>query len=309
MTVVSRSGTETPVEVNAAPIRDPRGAILGCVLVFRDVTERRRNEERLRDAAKLESLGVLAGGIADDFNNLLVGIIGNASLLEEILPQDRLAREMLDGIQRAGERAAVLTRQMLAYSGRGQFLVEPLDLSAEVEQIAALLRASVPRDVQLRFSLAAALPRIQGDSSQLQQLILNLVLNAAEAADPEGHGWVEVATSAETLDENNGVPLVLSEDLPPGEYVVLRVADNGVGMDEVTRARIFEPFFTTKFTGRGLGLAAVLGIVRGHCGGVTVDSAPGRGTTFRVYLPASAREQLAGVEANRDQKTELRSRN
>ena len=287
LTVVSTSGVETPADVSAAPIRDERGEIRGCVLVFRDISERKRHEERMRDAAKLESLGVLAGGIAHDFNNLLVGIIGNASLLKEDLQENPFALQLLENVERAGDRAAQLTRQMLAYSGRGQFVVTPLDLSKEVEQITALLHASIPKSVELRLALSPELPPVLADAAQMQQLVMNLVINAAEAVEGE-RGWVEVATCVETVGEESRIRMVPEDNLQPGGYVVLRVTDNGVGMDESTKSKIFDPFFTTKFTGRGLGLAAVLGIVKGHRGGIHVESAPGEGTTFRVFLPAAA---------------------
>ncbi len=290
LTVVSASGVETPVDVSAAPIRDEHGDMRGGVLVFRDISERQRQEERLRESAKLESLGVLAGGIAHDFNNLLVGIIGNASLLKEDLQDNPFAVQLLDAVERAGDRAAQLTRQMLAYSGRGHFVVEPLDLSREVEQITALLRASIPKSVQLRLRLLPELPPILADAAQMQQLVMNLVINAAEAVETK-RGWLEVATSTEALDEGCQIRTVPDDNLPPGDYVVLQVADNGVGMDESTRCRIFDPFFTTKFTGRGLGLAAVLGIVKGHRGGIHVESAPGEGTSFRVFLPVASAGQ------------------
>jgi PAS domain S-box-containing protein len=282
LSVVSAAGVKTLIDVSAAPIRDAGGTLQGCVLVFRDVGERKRQEEKLRETAKLESLGVLAGGIAHDFNNLLVGIIGNASLLRDELAGNERALRLLESVEQAGERAAALTRQMLAYSGRGRFLIQRLDLPNEVKQIAELIRASIPRNVELRLSPAKGLPPVDADSSQIQQLIMNLVINAAEAVAPNP-GWVEVQTYAQQFDDRGPG----AGDLPPGRYVVLRVADNGSGMDEATRARIFDPFFTTKFTGRGLGLAAVQGIVRGHRGAIIVDSTPGNGTVFCVYLPAA----------------------
>jgi PAS domain S-box-containing protein len=289
--VVSRGGSEFPVIVNESPIQDERGTPHGRVLVFRDITGLRRGEERLREAAKLESLGVLAGGIAHDFNNLLVGILGNASLLREHVDPASPAAGLLDELERAGERAAQLTGQMLAYSGRGRFVVRPLDVSREIEQIVNLLHAAMPKGVKLRLSLGSGLPLTEADSTQIQQLAMNLAINAGEAVQ-SGEGTVEISTCCEVVAEaaagEGPAPRdALGDAIEPGEYVVLSVRDTGVGMDEATRARIFEPFFSTKFTGRGLGLSAVLGIVKGHGGGIEVDSAPGRGTTIRVYLPVA----------------------
>jgi nitrogen-specific signal transduction histidine kinase/CheY-like chemotaxis protein len=258
-----------------------------------DVTEQvaikralQSTEERLRETAKLESLGVLAGGIAHDFNNLLVGIIGNASLALEILPYDEPSRSMIEGVVKAGERAAVLTRQMLAYSGKGRFVIELVDLSSLVSEVLPLLKSSVPRSITLHTHLAEALPPVEADSAQIQQVFMNLVINGAEACNDRS-GIVSVRTSLATVDDFHtgstfGLPAV-----EPGTYVSLEVSDTGSGMDEETRARMFDPFFTTKFTGRGLGLSAVLGIVRSHKGAIHVQSESGRGSTFQVLFPAA----------------------
>jgi len=265
----------------------PEGEFLGYIGSYTDIDDRRRAEERMRHAAKLESLGVLAGGIAHDFNNLLVAIMGNASLLEDEFPAGAPAREMLGSVLQASERAAMLTRQILAYSGQGRFVVEPLDLSEQVKQITALLQASLAKNVEVRLDLAAGLPLVEADASQIQQLIMNLVVNAAEAIGP-GAGQVDVVTGEQAVNAAEIAQWVLADSVQPGRFVVLTVRDSGVGMDAQTQARIFDPFFTTKFTGRGLGLAAALGITRGHGGGIKLISAPGKGTTFQVYLPAAA---------------------
>jgi PAS domain S-box-containing protein len=293
MRLRAKSGAECFVEARATAIRDEAGSLRGAVLVFRDVTERMQSEERLRQTAKLESLGVLAGGIAHDFNNILVGIIANSSLLEEYFSPGSPGRDLLDAVQSAGDRAARLTSQMLAYSGRGKFVVRPVDLSREVEEIASLVRASIPKSVELRLFTGRGLPPIDADSSQLQQLIMNLIINGAEAVG-EGRGYVEVTTSLERV-AGQSVTDVLGEPVAAGRYLVLSVKDSGHGMDEATRARIFDPFFTTKFTGRGLGLAAALGIVKGHGGAIEVQSAPGEGAEFRVYFSAA---QMAGFETD-----------
>jgi signal transduction histidine kinase len=281
----AKTGAEFMVDASAAPIHDQFGGLRGAVLVVHDVTELRRSEERLLHAAKLESLGVLAGGIAHDFNNLLVGIVGATSLLEDYFPPEAPGRELLETLRSAGDRAAQLTNQMLAYSGRGIFVVRPLDLSKEVQELAVLAKASISKNVGLRLSLASDLPKVEADAAQLQQLVMNLIINGAEAVG-EGRGMVTVSTSIHRAAEGRGPVNVLGDPIPAGVYVMLSVSDTGKGMDEATRARIFDPFFTTKFTGRGLGLAATLGIVKGHSGAIEVESAPGKGATFRVYLPA-----------------------
>jgi len=241
--------------------------------------ERRHLEEQLRQAQKLESLGLLAGGVAHDFNNLLTGILGNASLVLEMLSPPEPERSMLEDVVRASERAAELTRQLLAYAGKGKFVVHPVHMSDVVREISQLVRSSIPRQVELKMDLPADLPLVEADPSQMQQLVMNLVINAAEAIG-ENTGLVEVSTSLRRQAEG---------DL----FVCLRVRDTGCGMDEETRKQIFDPFFTTKFTGRGLGLAAVQGIVRSHNGRIEVLSRPGRGSAFEVQLPAM--ERYAGL--------------
>jgi PAS domain S-box-containing protein len=262
------------------------GEFLGFIGSCTDIDDRKRGEEKMRQAAKLESLGVLAGGIAHDFNNLLVGVLGSASLLEDHVAGDPAAMELVTSLRLSSERAAKLTKQMLAYSGRGRFFVEPLDLSEQVRQIVALIKASIPKNVDVRLTLAER-PIIEADASQIQQVVMNLVINAAEAIGPEG-GPVAVSTSIESVNEGTVADFGVGATLMPGPYVKLTVADNGSGMDAETQAKIFDPFFTTKFTGRGLGLAAVSGIVRGHRGAIKVESAPGKGACFQVWLPAAA---------------------
>lgn len=229
---------------------------------------------------KEESVGTLAAGVAHDFNNLLVSVLGNASLAQEFLPADNPAAGLIEGIIKAGEQAAVLTRQMLAYSGQGRFLVEAVNLSDIVAEAAAM-RDSLPGNVALRLELQAELPSIQADRRQMRQMLTNLVLNAAEALGAAG-GEVAVRTEVREVDASVG-----AAELPEGRYVCLEVRDGGCGMDEATKARIFEPFFSTKFTGRGLGLAAAAGIVQGHKGAILVATAPGEGACFTVLLPVA----------------------
>lgn len=271
-------------EINAYPTRE------GLAVFGRDVTERKRFKERLQQAQKLQSLGVLAGGIAHDFNNLLTGIMGNASLVLEDLPADSPVHASLQNILAAAERAGALTQQLLAYAGKGKFVIEPLNLSELVREISNLIQTSIPRTVHLRLQLNDELPPIEGDAAQIQQLVMNLVINGAEAMGDGKTGTVVVTTGLATVDETNAQQAVGANQIAPGEYIMLEVEDTGSGMDEATIARIFDPFFTTKFAGRGLGLAAAIGIVRGHNGALKVNSVPGKGTRFQVLFPVGKGE-------------------
>jgi two-component system cell cycle sensor histidine kinase/response regulator CckA len=292
-THLDAKGNEIPVEVVAAPIFDAHGDVVQIIETCRDISERRRAEEERRrletqllQAQKLESLGVLAGGVAHDFNNLLVGVLGHASLALALLPPGSAACESVRQIETAAQRAADLTRQMLAYSGKGKFIVEPIDLCTLVEEMAHLLEASASRKAVLRYDFPADLPPIEADATQIRQVVMNLITNASEAIGDRG-GGIAVRTRVVETDRPVGAGRHCDEELPPGRYVVMEVTDNGCGMNEDTQAKIFDPFFTTKFAGRGLGLAAVLGIVRGHHGTIQVDSRPGQGSTFRVWFPAA----------------------
>ncbi len=245
----------------------------------------RAGEERLRQAQKMESIGLLAGGIAHDFNNLLATILGNASLLREELPEE--SWEKLEAVIQATEKAADLTRQLLAYAGKGRFLIEQLDFGRIVRAMRELLRASIPKKVKLRLALESGLPGVEADRGQLQQIVMNLVINAAEAIGPNQTGTVTIAAKRQEVSDTGLITDEITRSpLAPGRYVCLEVMDTGCGIDPESRARIFDPFFTTKFMGRGLGLAAVAGIVQAHRGGIQLETAPGRGSTFRVFLPA-----------------------
>jgi PAS domain S-box-containing protein len=274
--------------------RDAQGQPSLIITMAQDISERKRVEQereqlqaQLLHAQKLESLGVLAGGIAHDFNNFLSAILGSASLARQRLHTGDAAHADLDNVIGAAQRAASLTRQLVAYAGKGQFDVTVIDLSAQVCELATLLRTTISKRVELELDLANALPAIKVDTSQLQQVIMNLVINGAEAI-ADNSGRLRVATGVQDLDAQQIASLLADANVAPGRYVFLEVDDSGVGMDEATKARIFDPFFTTKFAGRGLGLAAVIGIVRSHGGAIQVYSNPGKGTTFRVYFPAVA---------------------
>jgi signal transduction histidine kinase/CheY-like chemotaxis protein len=264
------------------------------IAAIRDITERRRAEEerrkieeQMRHTQKLESLGVLAGGIAHDFNNLLMAILGNTDLALLRLPPSAPARENLEEIVRASHRAADLCQQMLAYSGKGRFVVELLDLSAVVREMIHMLQVSISKKAVLRCDFAERIPAVEGDATQLRQVILNLITNASEALG-EQSGSITLSTGHRECDRAYLADCILGADAREGPYVFVEVRDSGCGMDAATLPRIFDPFFTTKFTGRGLGLAAALGIVHGHTGALKVASEPGKGSTFTVLLPAAA---------------------
>jgi len=261
--------------------------------VFEDITERKQAaqqmlemERRLLHAQKLESLGILAGGIAHDFNNILAGIMGYADLLKVRLPPSEPAREDVEVIKKAVQRAADLTRQMLAYSGKGKFVVEPVDLSRIVADTRKMLEVSVSKKATLSYNLASGLPAMEADPAQVHQVVLNLVINASEALG-EDSGVIAITTHAVQLSETQWAAVRTGSEAGAGHYVCLEIADTGCGMSRETLGKIFDPFYSTKFTGRGLGLAAVHGIVRGHKGGLRVVSEPGEGTTFQVFFPAS----------------------
>ncbi|HWA09368.1 MAG TPA: CHASE domain-containing protein [Opitutaceae bacterium] len=250
-------------------------------------------ERKLLEGQKLESLGVLAGGIAHDFNNLLTTIMGNASLARLDLPEASPLQKNLRQIETTSLRAAELCQQMLAYSGRGRFVVERVDLGSLVEGTVPLLNLSVGRRATFRLDLAAGLPPVMADATQIRQIVMNLVMNAAESLG-EGDGEIALATGMHRVGPALLALMVTGNGLPPGDYVFLKVTDHGCGMSPETLARIFDPFFTTKFAGRGLGLAAVLGIVRSHQGALRVESSPGRGTTFTLFLPPCDGEAASG---------------
>lgn len=269
----------------------------GCINISLDITEhflaqqkQRELESQMQHTQKLESLGVMAGGIAHDFNNLLTGILGNAELALLDLPPKAPQEEFLHGICDAAIKAADLCKQMLAYAGKGRYLVEPVDLNNLIEGISNLLYVSISKKVQLSRELSEDLCIVEADPAQLQQVIVNLVTNAAEAIGEEA-GAITLSTRRQTLSEDDLSQMAMDHPITPGEYVVLEVKDSGGGIDEETRERIFDPFFTTKFTGRGLGLAAVQGIVRGHHGAVAIDSTLGEGTSFMLCLPAVTHQQ------------------
>jgi PAS domain S-box-containing protein len=264
------------------------------LVIVEDVTERRAMEaERLRiergllEAQRLESLGVMAGGIAHDFNNILTSILGYAELAAHDLPSDHPVQSELTQVREGSLRAAELIHQLLAYAGKGSFQVVMVQLSDMVREMTELMQVSLGKHARLRLELASDLPPVAVDPVQIRQVLLNLITNGAEAIDAAG-GCVTLTTTVEALTQDELDGLMLGADLAPGAYVCVTVADTGHGMEPDLLQRIFDPFFTTKFTGRGLGLSAVQGIVRGHRGALAVESTPGAGTTFRIWLPVAA---------------------
>jgi two-component system, cell cycle sensor histidine kinase and response regulator CckA len=286
-TIVHKDGSVRAVTVSTRRLESESSPAF--VVLMTDVTERKREadarkalEDQLREARRLESIGVLAAGIAHEFNNLLTTILGHADLAEAEVRRASPAQAYLESIKEAGRRAAELCRQMLAYAGRGRLVVGPVDLAGLAREAATALGPDIPIDLDL----SADLPPVRGDAEQLRQLIANLLTNAVEAVAGIP-GRIRLAAYWDRLDGRAVSLLRHTPGLPPGEYVVLEIKDEGPGMDDATLARAFEPFYSTKFPGRGLGLPVVLGVVRVHGGGLDIDCQPGRGTTVRVYLPVA----------------------
>lgn len=291
-----KDGRTVEVSVSTAATRASDGTATGLVAVYEDVTERRQLDrmrqqihERMQEAQKLESLGVLAGGIAHDFNNLLTMILGNIHMAREDLPSGSLTLESLHHAEVAARRAADLTAQMLSYAGKGQFVLSSLDLGKMLRDTAGPLEAAIPPVAKLTMDLCPDLPPIEGEATQLRQLVMNLVSNSGEALSPNG-GRITVRTGRSSVDSDYLGSTLPPNNLSPGDYVFLEVSDNGEGISPEVQKRIFEPFYTTRFPGRGLGLAAVMGIARRHRGAIRVDSQIGHGTTVRLLLPAVTSE-------------------
>ncbi len=286
----------------------------GIIWIIEDIThirksaeERKKLEEQMQQAQKLESLGVLAGGIAHDFNNLLMGILGYADLALLKDPEESPLHRYLKQIKKAARTAADLTNQMLAYSGRGKFIIEPIHLSSLIDEMSYLLQTIVSKKAVIKYNLEDNIPEIEADATQIRQILMNMVINASEAIGDRS-GVITITTGVMEADKSYLAEAYLDEDLPSGYYSFLEVSDTGFGMDEDTVSKIFDPFFTTKFSGRGLGLAAVLGIVRGHKGAIKVYSEPGQGSTFKVLFPCSKGPSKAVSNWNREIKQALREK-
>ncbi|GFE59915.1 PAS domain S-box protein [Geobacter sp. AOG2] len=300
-------GAERVVQARGEAVFDNAGATDRIVVAIQDITEQKLAEaERLEwekallHTQKLESLGVMAGGVAHDFNNLLTVIIGNLQLLLQELPLSDPGRRRIEQAELAGRRAADLANQMLVYSGKGLFQSMDIDIGKVVRENAELFRTVAPRNIALTLVAAADLPPVTADPSQVQQVVMNLIANAAEAVGTQP-GVVTLVTGVMECDADLIRRSRLVEKPPPGRFCYVQVSDNGCGMDEETQQRLFDPFFTTKFSGRGLGLAATQGIVRSHRGIILLESEQGRGTTFRVLFPvaengdAASRKQVPGI--------------
>lgn len=297
----TRDGRSIPVDDSISPIRDDTNQITGCVVVFRDCTqsrqimeERRRLETKMQETQRLESLGVLAAGIAHDFNNLLTVVTMNTSLAKISVQKESLVMKSLVDIQSAAERAAELCSQMLAYAGQGRVTMQPLCINTLTSDTTQLLTTAISKKALLSLDLGENIPQVRGDHSQLQQVIMNLVINASESLQ-DLPGKIKLKTRFQHVERARLEQCRGGSGLPEGNYLMIEVKDTGDGMSPEVLSRIFDPFFTTKFTGRGLGLAAVLGIIRSHCGDLAVDSIAGAGTTFRIYLPTLAEPEVKAV--------------
>jgi len=289
-------GHDVWTEMATSPIVDDHGEVTGALALVTDVSEHQRLQESLQQRQKLESLGLLASGVAHDFNNLLAGILGNVDVGYMQADLSPAVRRCLDRIQSAGLQAAELTKQLLVYAGRSAYRAERLDLPDLVQEVATMLQAAVPKGVTFSIARnAEALPPIQGDRTQLVQVLMNLVTNAGDALGDSG-GEVRIETGVLAPGDELLERGYVADRVEPGNHVYVRVTDDGVGMDEETRAHLFDPFFTTKDSGHGLGLAAVLGILRRHRAVIVIDSAPGAGSTFTVCFPESpVREEAASA--------------
>ena len=302
---VRKDGTLLPVALMSDVVLDARDQPIGVVTTCEDLTEAKRAEAeherlqvRIQQSQKLESLAVLAGGVAHDFNNVLTGILGYASLvLSELPPQASHVLDKVAEIQNGALRLAQLTNQLLAFSGHGRYKTEPVNVNDIVQESIHLIKVSQERHVGLQYELGSELPVITADPVQLRQVIRHLVTNASEAIGEDG-GVITIRTGTKWATREYLATTYLGDDAPQGRYVFLEVKDTGCGMDPETKAKMFDPFFTTKFTGSGLGLAAVMGIVRAHGGVIHVESVPDQGTSVLTLFPARRAlvKQRAGVD-------------
>jgi len=280
--------------VRAVPVRARSGAVTHWFGTCTDIEDQKQKQTLLLAQEKLKGIGVLAGGVAHDFNNLLTVILGQASLAMDSLDSSHPARQQLQSILQAGERAAQLTQRMLVYAGKALFRAETASLDKLVFDALMSMRASIPAHISLRYRSGRDLPPVRTDAGLLKQVVGDLVKNAVEAIDGHAVGTIWVRTTAvdiggDRIERDRFIP----SGIAAGKYVALEVRDTGCGIDVETQKRIFDPFFTTKFAGRGLGLAAVQGFARSHGGAVEVRSATGKGTRFRLLLPVAMPKEMA----------------
>ena len=276
---------ETTFSKNGKPLRSS-GTVQNITKLVEAQNEKEVTISKMEHVQRLESLGVLAGGIAHDFNNILTAIMGNAGLAGSKLPETSPVHDYIEHITQASQKAADLCKQMLAYSGKGKFIIKPVLLSEIVEDMSQLLQVTIAKNIVLRLNLSKQTPAVDADITQMQQIIMNLVINASEAIG-ENSGAISVSTGVMRVDAQYLSSTFVDENLEEGQYVYLEVSDTGCGMSPEVQSKIFEPFFTTKFTGRGLGMAAILGIVRGHGGAIKTYSEEGKGSSFKVLFPCS----------------------
>lgn len=305
--IESLKGNRKWLESHSVPLLDTQNRVVALLSITRDITERRKAEEtqrrlevQMQHAQKLESLGILAGGIAHDFNNILTSILGYADLARLALTADSRAFRYIQEVVKGAEQASELIQQMLAYSGKGRFVIQPVNISALVEDMSRLLEVSISKKAVLKYDFCRDVPAFEADSSQIRQVVMNLIINASEALGDRA-GVISISTGVMQCSSAYLSETYLDEQLPEGEYVFLEVTDTGCGMSKETLSKIFDPFFTTKFTGRGLGLAALLGIVRGHRGAVKVYSELGKGTSFKVLFPASSKSVVPSAQLEAEQ--------
>jgi two-component system cell cycle sensor histidine kinase/response regulator CckA len=300
-TITRPDGVTLDLIVNAVPIHDA-GGMCGCVATFQDISSRKQAERkrldferRLLQSQKLESIGVLAGGIAHDFNNLLTGVLGHTNFARgELARGSTNVDHLLAQVETSAQRAADLCRQLLAYAGKGQIVVRLIDLNVAVQQTVPLLKLAITNKVTPDLQLGTGLPPLRGDPSQINQVLLNLVTNAAEAIGTET-GTVTIRTERVNITPMDMLTLTASPEMEPGPFNCIEIRDNGCGIGPETIGHIFEPFFTTKFVGRGLGLAAVIGIVHGHRGGIRVSSQANAGTSFELFFPVMTQQAARGT--------------
>ncbi|GFO62912.1 response regulator [Geomonas paludis] len=276
-------------EISVSPLYNELGEVAACVHVARDVTERKKAEEyrlaleqQLQQTQRLESLGVLSGGIAHDFNNILTIILGHCAMARTATPKE--IQKHLEQIEQAGNRAADLCRQMLNYAGKSPLVQTEIDLSVQVREVVSMLQPAFKKKVAFKYLIEPSLPLIKGDQAQVQQIIMNLVVNAVEAIG-DRRGTVGISLAEHTIAPDEGSCDAFGNTIAPGSYLCLEVSDDGCGMSEETRQRVFDPFFSTKFTGRGLGMSATIGIIRSHNGALQLSSTLGEGSSFRIFFP------------------------